>query len=192
MNETFENGRMNIAVWRIHVHPEWRNDTKNYDADLAVLILDEEVTFNRFIQPICLIPYNSDLESAKELIVVGYGLNEDKNFEGIPKIFKAPIQDNAICFLKNYQFAQISSRRTLCAGYDNGTSPSRGDGGGGVFVKINNQFHFRGIISTILLAYGNANPDFFISTDLTRYNDWIDEIIASVHENTDRFLRKKR
>jgi hypothetical protein len=47
-------------VSEIYVHPEWQIHSRDYDADLAILLLDKQVEFSNFIQPVCL-PQMSDL-----------------------------------------------------------------------------------------------------------------------------------
>lgn len=41
-------------VTEIHLHPEWDAYVNEYDADIAILDLNEIVTFTNYIQPICL------------------------------------------------------------------------------------------------------------------------------------------
>lgn len=41
-------------VSRIFVHPDWKNYSVKYDADLALVVLDQEIVFSRFIQPVCM------------------------------------------------------------------------------------------------------------------------------------------
>lgn len=36
------------------VHPLWKTDELKYDADLAILVLEDDVEFTEFVQPICL------------------------------------------------------------------------------------------------------------------------------------------
>lgn len=53
------------------------------DSDIAVLILGEEVTFTKFIQPICL-PTNNQ-NNFSEGTIVGYGkVNELSNYQEVP------------------------------------------------------------------------------------------------------------
>lgn len=36
------------------MHPQWSTIEKKYDADIALLVLDEDVEFTEFVQPVCL------------------------------------------------------------------------------------------------------------------------------------------
>lgn len=58
-------------VKSIHVHPEWKVDAEKWDADLAILVLDEAVLFTRFIQPVCL-PANLAIEKYDDGTVVSF------------------------------------------------------------------------------------------------------------------------
>lgn len=50
------------SVDDIHVHPDWKTYDLKYNADLAVVVLEKNVQFSEFIQPICL---TSDSEIEK-------------------------------------------------------------------------------------------------------------------------------
>lgn len=54
LNAKHETSSEHRNVTKILMHPNWRNDTDKYDSDLAILVLDSEVRFNEFIQPVCL------------------------------------------------------------------------------------------------------------------------------------------
>lgn len=42
------------SVEEIFVHPDWKNYSVKYDADIAVLQMNEAVEFTNFIIPVCL------------------------------------------------------------------------------------------------------------------------------------------
>lgn len=177
---------MTVAVREIRVNPNWDISSKNFDADIALLTLDDEVAFNRFIQPICLIEPRSEIEFLKDSVAVGYGYDENGNLDMLPKMVRAPILENVDCFLANPFLATISSPRTLCAAYVNQSGPSRGDSGGGIFVSQNERYFFRGVLSAAESRRRNEN-DFFIFTPLSFYNDWIDGIISEVHKGNNQY-----
>lgn len=49
-----EFGSVQKPVRKIHIHPEWFIHTTNWDADIAILVMLEAVTFSEHIQPVCL------------------------------------------------------------------------------------------------------------------------------------------
>lgn len=70
-------GRYNIKQWteagsetrsvgQIIMHPDWKNYSLKYDADVAVLVLDRVVEFTAFIKPVCL-----SMDSSVQAAAVG-------------------------------------------------------------------------------------------------------------------------
>ncbi|KAM8718752.1 hypothetical protein ACLKA7_001462 [Drosophila subpalustris] len=49
-----EEGSLAAPVDGIYIHSDYNKQIGDYDADIAVLILKDEVRFNTFIQPVCL------------------------------------------------------------------------------------------------------------------------------------------
>lgn len=143
--------------------------------------MDREIIFNEFIQPICLIPPESSIESITNGMVVGYGKSEDqtKLHENIPKFLEILIHKNEDCFLKNYLFAKLSSLRTFCGGDGKDKGVCNGDSGGGLIVLYNNTYYIRGIISASLLTNhpnGCDVDNYSIFTNVVKFYDWINEI----------------
>lgn len=123
-----ESGKITAKPQTIFIHPDWNSKTKNFDGDIAVLELDENIEFTQSIQPICL--WNS-LNAPRQGrgIVIGYGKSEDKTkkHETFPKKLEVPIvKSNEECFLSDPEIAIISSKRTFCAGLTDGRAPCLG------------------------------------------------------------------
>ncbi|XP_070501904.1 uncharacterized protein [Chironomus tepperi] len=179
LDRKIEVGRASHAVQSINVHPDWNTLTQAFDADIAVLVLDIEVTFSGFIQPICLV----QATSASTGVVVGYGVSEDgtKKHENIPKILETPIHSNEDCFLNNFLLAKLSSKRTFCGGTGTGIGVCRGDSGNGLFVTDGTTYYLRGIVSSSLIGgpYGCDVDTYSVFTDVTKYIDWINKVSTS-------------
>jgi hypothetical protein len=162
---------------KVFIHPDWNPFVVNYDADIAVFQLEHEVHFSTAIQPICLWHSNND-PIACSGIVIGYGMSEDetKYHETIPKRLKVPIlNSNEECFLREPEFARISSRRTFCAGGNNGSTPCLGDSGHGLFIKYQHVFYLRGIVSSGFLNEVSCDTSkFILYTNVLRFKDWIE------------------
>lgn len=79
----------------IFVHPEWNPYSIKFDADIAVILLDEEIPSTRFIKPICMA--TSDLK-VNHGYIAGWGKSEGKTkpHENIPRQLKMPIVPNDI------------------------------------------------------------------------------------------------
>lgn len=124
-----ENYATEIKINQIILHEDWKPSDERYDADIAILLFEKEVQFNKFINTVCLPKYyNSNSLQAGD--VVGWGVSERTSIlqgEVIPRkvsIDKPP--SNEQCYLKDSFFAQISSERSFCAGGKN-AGPCFGD-----------------------------------------------------------------
>lgn len=174
LNNRHTPGSYLAAPSDIIIHPDWSPFTEKYDADIAVMIIEDEVPFNKFIKPICMA--SSDME-VTEGYVTGWGKSEDetKNHENIPKELKLPIWKNEDCYRESIEFAAISSKRTICAGNRDGSGVCNGDSGGGMYIESNGVFFIRGIISASLLKAGKCDVSNYASyTDVVQYKSWIE------------------
>lgn len=64
LKQWHERGSIIIPVTEIEIHPQWKTSTDNFDADIALIVLEKEIQFSRFIRPICF-PPKDDLEFFK-------------------------------------------------------------------------------------------------------------------------------
>ncbi|XP_070493055.1 uncharacterized protein [Chironomus tepperi] len=179
LDKKVEVGRASHAVQSINMHPDWNTLTQAFDADIAVLVVDREVTLSEYIQPICII----QATSASTGVVVGYGVSEDgtKKHENIPKILETPIHSNKDCFKNNEALAGLSSGRTFCGGTGTGIGVCRGDSGSGLIVTDGTTYYLRGIVSSSLIGgpYGCDVDTYSVFTDVTKYIDWINNVSTS-------------
>lgn len=65
-----------MDVSKIHVHHDWDLYSENFDADIAILVLSQVITFNFYIQPICL-PDDDVTTDDVEGRIVGWGYAEN-------------------------------------------------------------------------------------------------------------------
>lgn len=160
------------------MHPDWNPNVERYDADVAVIVLNNPLHFNEYIQPVCLIQPSSPETAIRNGLVVGYGKSEDdsKLHENIPKVLEMPIHDDADCYREFSSLAKYATNRTLCAG-NNGTSVCVGDSGGGLYVQHNGLYYVRGIISASIRELFGCNPNTYsLFTDVPKFNDWINNV----------------
>ncbi|KAL7013282.1 hypothetical protein ACKWTF_015318 [Chironomus riparius] len=181
LNNPYEAGRGIFSVQSINMHPDWNPQAESFDADITVLVLENEVTFGSNIQPVCL---DSNITDIKRGYVVGYGKSEDdtKVHENIPKIIEVPIHKNEDCFLNDYLLAKLSSRRTFCGGTGTGIGVCNGDSGSGLIVTDGSAYYLRAIVSSSLLnANRECNVDTYsVFTDVTQYVEWINGVSTSL------------
>ncbi|XP_070489969.1 uncharacterized protein [Chironomus tepperi] len=182
LKTSIEIGRIPYAIQKVNIHPDWNPLTVSFDADIAVLVIERDITFNEYIQPICM--PKSNINDIKTGLIVGYGKSEDekKIHENIPKIINTPIHTNEHCFLNNLNLVKISSERTFCGGSGTGVGACRGDSGNGLYVTDGNAYYLRGIVSSSIIGgrYGCDVDTYAVFTDVTKYVDWIDGVSVDV------------
>lgn len=193
----FEEGRISTGINDIQVHRDWDVKAETYDADIAILTLINNVTFNKYIQPICMIDPDSRAAYASSGYSVGYGKSEDesKEHENVLKFIQTPIHSsNEKCFYTNDGLLKLSSLRTFCGGNRNGSGVCMGDSGNGLFVENNGIHYIRGIVSSSLLSRLKCDVNnFAIYTDVVKFANWIKEkIYYDVDEDLHRFVLQKK
>ncbi|CAG9811221.1 unnamed protein product [Chironomus riparius] len=180
LDRTVETGRISHAVQSANIHPDWNTLTESFDADIAVLVMETEAVYSRYIQPVCLLGPLSSIIATASGVVVGYGKSEDetKIHENIPKILNSQIHNNPFCFQDNRALARISSGRTFCGGPGRGIGVCRGDSGSGLYVTDGSAYYLRGIVSSSLIGgqYGCDVDTYSVFTDALKFMDWINEI----------------
>lgn len=179
LSNTYEFGRIALSPKNITLHEEWNPHTASYDADISLLEFEKgSILFNDdsvYIRPICL--WNAASEpSEKEGFVTGWGKSEDpsKVHQTIPKLIKSPIQSNEDCFFGAERLLGISSRRTFCAGTLDGSGICFGDSGGGLFIKVQGVYYFRGIVSSSLTNDNGCDvQNYAVYSNVLKFKDWI-------------------
>lgn len=121
------------AVNQFEVHPEWKSNVENYDADIAIAVLTKTVQFNKFVQPICLWTATANYEDliGKNGVVAGWGKTESSAITS-PELRWTEISVVSFqsCILSNAKFSSVVSERTFCAGNRiDGNGPCNGDSG---------------------------------------------------------------
>uniref|UniRef100_A0A1I8NNK9 Peptidase S1 domain-containing protein n=1 Tax=Stomoxys calcitrans TaxID=35570 RepID=A0A1I8NNK9_STOCA len=179
-----EEGSLAAPVDDIFIHPDYNQHLSSYDADIAVVVLKNEVRFNTFIRPACMWSGSTKIEyiEGEPGIVVGWGLGgfnitkQMSTTSTVPKIMSTPIVSNEVCYAANPKFRSLTSNRTFCAGvmFDknlgtkslaskplvfNGQAtqgPCSGDSGAGLMLLKNNRWMLRGTVSGSLPLASNA------------------------------------
>ncbi|CAH1112439.1 unnamed protein product [Psylliodes chrysocephalus] len=182
-------GKLNIQKWipvngekiveptAIYIHPDYESLTS--DADIAIIILSDFLQFTKYIRPICLWRGDTNLERVvgHAGTVVGWGKDES----GVlmteePKQTNLPVVSQEKCLASNYQFHYITSNRTFCAGFRNGTGPCNGDSGGGFIMKWDGKWMLRGIVSLSISETTTKSCDlsnYVVFCDASKYINWM-------------------
>ncbi|XP_054729953.1 serine protease gd isoform X1 [Anastrepha obliqua] len=184
----------------IFIYPDYDDLLGTYDADIAVVMLKHQVRFNTYIRPACLWSGASQLEYivGERGFIVGWGISNTKNHSkptiaGVPRIIEAPIVSNEVCFASSPLLRSLTSNRTFCAGSVTSACPARdyltitfadqrvrggpctGDSGAGLFLKRNNRWLLRGMVSATLPSNQNKClcDQYVIYVDVAKFLDWI-------------------
>ncbi|KAG5675184.1 hypothetical protein PVAND_005109 [Polypedilum vanderplanki] len=166
----------------LFLHDDWDPQNPSYDADIAILYVRDEMKFRINIFPACL--WENDDETNG--ILVGYGTSEGQEIDEhqtVPR--EAPISfvSNEECG-RNSELRKLITYRTLCGGGQGSgfgfATPCRGDSGSGVYIKQNDIWFLRAVVSSSLLkSDGSCDTDnFAIFTDVTKYKNWIYRILG--------------
>jgi secreted trypsin-like serine protease len=181
----------------IIVHEDWDFDSSSFDADVALLLLDEKVDLSRkhFVGVICLPPSSSEAYIENGTLS-GWGVSEwslanHKTHSMTPSDLKLPAVTNDQCTEADYLFDELISDRTFCAGFRNeGKSACQGDSGGGFwqYDKFRKGFSLMGIVSGSINDNTECNINIYsVFTDVAKFVDWINENV----EGTKDFSWKK-
>lgn len=88
------------------------------------------------------------------------------------------MKTNEECLTKAPRLAEIFSKRTFCAGLDDGSGVCLGDSGNGFIVKVGGVSYLRGIVSSSLLAGDSCDvTNSAIYTDVLKFSDWIKRVM---------------
>lgn len=177
-----ESGTVVSDVSHVHLHPDYRALTS--DADLAVIVLTEPITFTPTVRPVCLWPTASDLADlvGQRGTIVGWGRDESgAKITAVPRQTRVLIVSQEQCLRSKLEFRYFTSNRTLCAGGEQqGTGPCTGDSGGGLLVQRSGRWYLRGIISLSLTDPVTRSCDlnnYSVFVDMAKFVEWIGQFI---------------
>ncbi|XP_031793751.1 transmembrane protease serine 12 isoform X1 [Sarcophilus harrisii] len=179
VNDILQNRKKNkkIKIDDIIIHPEYKHNT--FENDIALIHLKDPVTYNDFVQPICL-PFFNDvpkITSAKRCFISGWGKRRE---EGIltPLLHEAEI--HYIPWDTCNAIGSYSGRvpnTSFCAGESYGNVDTcTGDSGGPLmcYFPENEKFFLMGITSA---GVGCGRPFFpGIYTKVLLYETWIKDM----------------
>lgn len=119
-----EPGSKSHEVSQIISHPDWKADNGRYDADISLVVLQENVDLSNpgKVQVICLPQPTAKVVGTGT--VAGWGLSEiseatGKVFSMTPNKLKLPAVSRKRCVKADERFSIIVSERAFCAGFIN-------------------------------------------------------------------------
>lgn len=165
-------GKLKIGVDKVTVHEKWNPINFRFNDDIAILKLIEDVTFSKYVQPICLVTDNSLMINITRGKVAGWGKSEDYgNSVDIARIVNLEIQELVECFIENPLLAKIAWTKAFCAkSEDKGVC--EGDSGSGLYVKIGDKFFLKGLVSSSIQKECSEKST-ALYTDIIKYYNFI-------------------
>uniref|UniRef100_A0A8C5Q3G8 Peptidase S1 domain-containing protein n=1 Tax=Leptobrachium leishanense TaxID=445787 RepID=A0A8C5Q3G8_9ANUR len=165
-----------------------RYTTTASSGDIALIKLSNPITYNNYIQPICLPGESVSFPCGLECWVTGWG---DVRFSAIlphPKTLQEammPLIDRVRCDQMYHVYSRISISKTIihpdmiCAGYTDGRKDScQGDSGGPLVCKVNGIWIQAGIVSWGDGCGLEFRPGVF--TLVPAYQSWIKQYIPEL------------
>jgi secreted trypsin-like serine protease len=110
------------------VHDEY--DPERFYSDIAVLKFKEPLKRTNYVRPVCLWAFDSDLRGIVDKLgsVPGWGYNENGLVSDDLTFVQMPIVTHETCIWSNRDFfSKITSDKSFCAGFRNGTSICNGE-----------------------------------------------------------------
>uniref|UniRef100_A0A182NLY8 Peptidase S1 domain-containing protein n=1 Tax=Anopheles dirus TaxID=7168 RepID=A0A182NLY8_9DIPT len=182
MNLLSQNGSSTVRTFSVEkIIPHAKFVPQTHKHDVALLRLNGTVLFTNFIQPVCLdltesiwVEYLADVPGT----VVGWGRTEKNVISD--RLLKAelPIVRYTDCVESNPElYGRLIYSGMYCAGILNGTSPCNGDSGGGMYIRRENRWFLRGVVSFAAIQEGTNYCDAFsyvVFMNLPYYAKWIE------------------
>ncbi|XP_028437384.1 serine protease hepsin isoform X3 [Perca flavescens] len=144
--------------------------------DIAVLALTHPLTFNEYIQPICLPAYGQRLIDGQMGIVTGWGNVDYYGIQAdILQEAHVPIISDTVCNSPDYYDNQITTSM-FCAGYEKGgTDACQGDSGGPFVAEDclskTRRYRLLGVVSWGIGCAMAKKPGVY--TRVSRFLPWI-------------------
>lgn len=161
-------------VIRTILHHSYNATINKYNHDIALLELDEPLTFNSYVTPICVADreYTNIFLKFGSGYVSGWGrVFHRGRSASILQYLKVPLVDRATC-LRSTKFTIYNNM--FCAGFHEGGKDScQGDSGGPHVTEVEGISFLTGIIS-----WGEecaTKGKYGIYTKVSRYVNWIKE-----------------
>nr|QHB21576.1 venom S1 protease 33 [Platymeris rhadamanthus] len=178
--------RVIIDVRRIIEHQNFHRVT--LVNDIAILVLQEKVTFNKFIGPICLPTERKNLDH-KYVRIIGWGsINNDGENSPVLKKVNLRVVPLKTCSY-NYAGQVNAAAATQICTFGRRKGSCQGDSGGPLLWldKETNRYTLLGLVS---FGKNCASTIPTVNTDVFAYIDWIKRTIEATNREANVCIKK--
>ncbi|CAH2094429.1 unnamed protein product [Euphydryas editha] len=178
------NKPVDMNITNYFIYPNYSRENRTIH-DIALLKLEEPVTFTNFIQPVCLptteYVMKQDYLSDSYYWAVGWGLTEYGQTSSIKRQVKLAAVPVDICEKILTTIPKSSFPNLICAGGRSGEDTCKGDSGGPLVRQVmenyKNNWYLFGITS---IGSNNCGVEGIpgIYTRVSKYLSWIRDVIS--------------
>ncbi|XP_065813950.1 ovochymase [Labrus bergylta] len=170
----------------VHIHPDYNNPNNiDYNNDIALIKLQNPLTFNSSIMPICLPGDDATYVTGIVGVVSGFGQIKTENRRQLTnrlKYVELPLVEQGICHDSIDKVKRIRNNvptltnNMFCAGIPEGGKDScQGDSGGPFALMDNERFWAAGIVSWGVDC--GRRETYGVYTRVLNYIDWINKVL---------------
>ncbi|XP_070533261.1 atrial natriuretic peptide-converting enzyme-like isoform X2 [Ptychodera flava] len=174
--------RQQKNIKAFYIHPRYHFQT--FENDVAILELQEPVTYNDHVRPACIAPSEMTVRPGTLCEIAGWGHTLEDADEAPADLQEAkiPIVSNSQCeqFLSEVPSILKLHDGMVCAGYSHGgTDTCQGDSGGPLLCANadNGRWFLYGVTSASVGCAREYIPGIFTKVNI--YNGWINSIIGN-------------
>ncbi|KAJ8955193.1 hypothetical protein NQ318_009089, partial [Aromia moschata] len=169
-----------LKVSNVLPHENYRAASRNFMADIALLVTRETLIFNHFVHPVCFTGIKQiTLKTGNVGVVTGWGVTENNRPSDELRQLEIPYKHRHVCAkeLPAEWQDKYNLIDKLCAGlYNQNKSVCRGDSGGGLFYKNSEdgRYYVHGIVSLGVGKMGKCDHlQNTLYTDVSFHYDFI-------------------
>lgn len=168
-----EAGLKHANITEILVHPDWEMFSKTkLDADVAILVLNNDVTLSTDVQIVCLPSDDDPLEDTSGF-VVGWDLVQQTPKHSIINVF-----NSSECSNENLPLRSHYPTRTLCGGTGQ-ILLSKKVAGGGFFTSSGTAWVQHGIaVSLTNITIGSTKQSIVSLVSVASFKNWIGDAVS--------------
>ena len=106
LKNTNDQSAKTVFLKKSYIHEDWNPNSLLYDADIALLEIENPITYTHLIKPINL--WTGDSLYVTNATLVGWGKTSNNEYSDVPLKMVVPIVDNEKCWLDHNELLKLS------------------------------------------------------------------------------------